>query len=521
MYSRIARTQRREAMRREKERQNRVAAGYGGQSGSDSEYSDASDDSDAERRRRIAKAESETPCVNRAVHAHHRYADRFFAPPKAYDNAASGTDGPAAGEEFPIFRQPEQPASEENAQPVPITEAAANDWASWSATPAVSDDPYTRRMALAAGTASAQVPFSTVQLHGRQDDDDRRPPAAQVLSSHSSFPLAGGSGRPRDPAFRSADDDQPYLEHESASMAAGRSVSDANAPSSDAIQVSSTAPVVAVNSSIIEEAQAKARAIAAKLAAFGKLGGPAPTTVSVNPASMPPIPGLDEPIPGLGPIAPVSGNAAPKAEMYAVCMGSVVHADSQNHRNSEEFAAHFMAKYGWSKGQGLGATQQGMLNPLAVSGTASAATSKKAKRKFAEAAAANKPIAKVTGMATAKGRIISDSRAEQNKSDKDKYGVPTRIVCLMNMVGREEVDEDLSSDVAEEARKHGVLERCFVHVMPAYAADEDSVRVFLVYSGLVGAYNAVKAFDARFFGGRTVKAKFYDEKLAIAGNLHL
>lgn len=517
-------------MRREKERQNRIAAGYGGQSGSDSEYSDASDDSDAERRRRIAKAESETSYVNFAVHAHSRYADRFFAPQKAYENPASVTEGPAAGEEFPVFQQPGQPTSEDNTKPVPITEAAADDWASWSAAPAVSDDPYARRMALAAGTASAptptpaqaQAPSSTVERHGQQADFDRRLTAAQASSLHSSFPAAGGSGRPvHHPAFHSADDDQPYLEHEPAGMAAGRSVSDANVPSSDAVQLSSTAPSVPANSSVIEEAQAKARAIAAKLAAFGKLGGPLSTAVSVNPASMPPIPGPDEPIPGLGPVAPAPGDAAPKAEMYVVCIGSVVHTDSQNHRNSEEFAAHFMAKYGWSKGQGLGATQQGMLNPLAVSGTASAATSKKAKRKFAEAAAANKPIAKVTGMATAKGRIISDSRAEQNKSDKEKYGEPTRIVCLMNMVGRDEVDEDLSSDVAEEARKHGVLERCFVHIMPAYAAEDDSVRVFLVYSGLAGAYNAVKAFDARFFGGRTVKAKFYDEKLAIGGNLHL
>ena len=74
---------------------------------------------------------------------------------------------------------------------------------------------------------------------------------------------------------------------------------------------------------------------------------------------------------------------------------------------------------------------------------------------------------------------------------------------------------------AEEARKLGVLEKCFVHLQPPYVPEDEAVRVFVVFSGLVGAWNAVKAFDGRYFGGRNVKAKFYNEQALDLGVLHL
>ena len=74
---------------------------------------------------------------------------------------------------------------------------------------------------------------------------------------------------------------------------------------------------------------------------------------------------------------------------------------------------------------------------------------------------------------------------------------------------------------AEEAGKLGILERCFVHVMPEYAPEEDAVRVFIVYSGLVGAWKAAKAFEGRHFGGRQVRARFYDETAFATRTLHL
>lgn len=74
---------------------------------------------------------------------------------------------------------------------------------------------------------------------------------------------------------------------------------------------------------------------------------------------------------------------------------------------------------------------------------------------------------------------------------------------------------------AEEARKLGVLEKCFVHIQPPYVPEDEAVRVFIVFSGLVGAWKAVNAFEGRYFGGRNVKAKFYNEQALDLGVLHL
>lgn len=47
--------------------------------------------------------------------------------------------------------------------------------------------------------------------------------------------------------------------------------------------------------------------------------------------------------------------------------------------------------------------------------------------------------------------------------------------------------------------------------MPINIDDDNAVRIFIVYSGLVGAWKAVKEFEGRYFGGRRVRARFFDE----------
>lgn len=80
-------------------------------------------------------------------------------------------------------------------------------------------------------------------------------------------------------------------------------------------------------------------------------------------------------------------------------------------------------------------------------------------------------------------------------------GPPSKIVLLNNMCGVEDVDDDLAGEVKEEADRFGVVNRVVVW------NSGGEVRIFLIMSGLAGAYNVVKQFEGRFFGGRVVRAR--------------
>lgn len=151
-------------------------------------------------------------------------------------------------------------------------------------------------------------------------------------------------------------------------------------------------------------------------------------------------------------------------------------------------AQRMMAKMGWKAGQGLGKQEQGITTPLMA---------KKTDRRA--------------------GVIVNASEKKQLDKKLVKgvsiSGQPTRVVLLRNMVGPGEVDDDLETEVAEECAKYGTVTRVLIFEItePNFPVDE-AVRIFVQFERSEQATKALVDLEGRFFGGRVVKATFYEEE---------
>lgn len=103
---------------------------------------------------------------------------------------------------------------------------------------------------------------------------------------------------------------------------------------------------------------------------------------------------------------------------------------------------------------------------------------------------------------------------EERRKAEAQYGPPSEVVVLENVVASiEDVDDDLPQEVGDECGKHGFVQRVLVHPSSPSAGEslqEEPVKVFVRFSGMAGAWRCLKELDGRYFGGRTVRARYYD-----------
>jgi splicing factor 45 len=169
-----------------------------------------------------------------------------------------------------------------------------------------------------------------------------------------------------------------------------------------------------------------------------------------------------------------------------------------------------MSKYGWSKGQGLGAQGTGIINPLY------AKADKRKKKSDAEGGGY------VTPAST--GKILGGNKSKAAQAeDEGKFGAMSEVIRLEGMLNGLDLDEELAQgeggimqEIGEECgEKYGSVERVYVH-RPEIEGDDP--LVFVHFVSQLSALRAVNALEGRIFNGNPIKARFWPKEKFDARN---
>jgi len=93
--------------------------------------------------------------------------------------------------------------------------------------------------------------------------------------------------------------------------------------------------------------------------------------------------------------------------------------------------------------------------------------------------------------------------------------VDSKVMLLKNMVGVDDVDEDLQEEIEQECGKYGQVENVIIYQEKQDDTDdaEVDVKIFVLFNQPIEVKKAKNALDGRFFGGRQVSAFVYDQDL--------
>ncbi|CAF3422450.1 unnamed protein product [Rotaria sp. Silwood1] len=89
----------------------------------------------------------------------------------------------------------------------------------------------------------------------------------------------------------------------------------------------------------------------------------------------------------------------------------------------------------------------------------------------------------------------------------------SRVCVLRNMVGPEDVDDDLQQEITEECSKYGEVIKVVIYTEQQGEDDnaEQIVKIFVEFQTNKQAEKTVQSLNNRYFAGRMIKAELYDQ----------
>ncbi|GAM24826.1 hypothetical protein SAMD00019534_080010 [Acytostelium subglobosum LB1] len=113
----------------------------------------------------------------------------------------------------------------------------------------------------------------------------------------------------------------------------------------------------------------------------------------------------------------------------------------------------------------------------------------------------------------------SDTHQRMSR-DRHSSSAPTKILLLTNIISKEDVDEDLNSEMKRECTKYGRVRTVLVHIVNGRQVHpDDAVRIFVHYETVDEAKKGHSQLSDRYFAGRKIRATYYNEDMFIDGHL--
>lgn len=160
--------------------------------------------------------------------------------------------------------------------------------------------------------------------------------------------------------------------------------------------------------------------------------------------------------------------------------------------------------------------QVGLVNPVLASPpslSAAVAAAQEAKKEKEEEESAQDGTGQEM-LSEQEHMSISGSSARHMVMQKLLRKQESTVMVLRNMVGPEDIDDDLEGEVTEECGKFGAVNRVIIY-QEKQGEEEDAeviVKIFVEFSAASEMNKAIQALNNRWFGGRKVIAEVYDQE---------